>query len=302
MIDPTKFNGKKLIAALFFCTIFLSGCREVGIQKNAAVLSETARLAASSTLCCVANRPDLGCVPCPVANEKFEEPMIVPVVVPPPTSTAITQSQASTWPRHIFKEVGFSVQLPFPVESVDTEYVECKDGFARGEGGTDLSQTDFQRSCNPDKGSYYLFRALVNSPWSSKDHITFLEHVSMSHTFMTGWENSFSGLWSLLSTKNFSRNGVDYHYSYLHDGTEIPNTPLVPYKTIDRPGGRIVLFDLNKDLGPHLYDSLGDVAILVEQPNNKRFKQVVLEFWGEFTGTTKTQAEDIAKSIKFLAN
>ena len=41
------------------------------------------------------------------------------------TST-IDKNDVSTWPRFEFKELGFSVQLPFEKSDVETEYRECK--------------------------------------------------------------------------------------------------------------------------------------------------------------------------------
>lgn len=281
-----------------FGSLSLAGCSvpQPPIVQNV-TSDKSATTSVEMTTCCLASGGRTSCVPCkrssPVPQVVFTDPT-TPFI--PPISP-IDQADSRTWPTFKFKELGFSVRLPFPDEAVHTEYVKCQNGKALDKDGGDLSDTDFQRSCGGNHDTYYLFRALVDKPWAYTDDNTFLQHVSLDKTFMSGNGGSFFGLWHYLSIGDMYRSGHLYHYSFINDGTEQPNTPLEPFKTISRQGRKISLFDMGAIKSRSIHSS--NVAILIEQPSNKKFKAFVFEFWQNFTGTTKDQVEKIAESIQF---
>lgn len=172
----------------------------------------------------------------------------------PPTSTAISQNNPATWPRHYFKELGFSIKLPFATGSIETGFAECV------RGNLSTSSTFIRRVCDDADHYSYWYSALLRG--KNNDYI-FLGSVSEYY--------ADGGEWGLTKLHDFTYKGLT---------VLIGQSIIHPLKILFFHGMPIIIFDPNKDI--YGIFKAGDdqiYAAIFKLPNNKKFKAAALQFY-----------------------
>ena len=208
------------------------------------------------------------------------------------TST-IDKNDVSTWPRFEFKELGFSVQLPFEKNLMSEGYIECRKGVA-----FDENKKPINYFCIPEAEFYYKKTASIKSdtlPWSGVHIGSVSEKFAAERDLFVTDVHDFE-----LYNKNIHKNPNNY---MLNDWVWIIRNPLQKFY---QQGNLIVINDLYKDYYQQADQDFGQdnrrtvFGIYLKLSKNKKFKAAVIEL--EKTGDIDWSLERskmVAKSIKF---
>ncbi len=206
-----------------------------------------------------------------------------PVLV---VSSTIDVNNPATWPRVTFKELGFSVKLPFEKTTISSGLTECRDGnlYRAGE--------ETPGACT-DKKHAFAFRGDATDQ-------------SGARFFVGSYSKYFSidaAEWTPALMYDFHQAGTKYLYG--HDG--LTGFEMHPLKTINTHGHLIVLFDQNKDffdLQADFPKDPGDTSALygiaIKLPGNKMFDATIISYYKPDATSALQEAKNIANSIIFF--
>jgi len=78
------------------------------------------------------------------------------------STSSINKNDPKTWPRFEFKELGFSMQLPFEKNELEIEYGRCKDGVVyRKKNNSDTFIKEKREICIKSKSDYSYYQIIV---------------------------------------------------------------------------------------------------------------------------------------------
>ena len=196
------------------------------------------------------------------------------------TVSSIDKNNPETWPRFEFKELGFSVQLPFPTSIVTSSYHACQP-YDTSPGCYDEAKKPFE-----------WFMSFAQTP--DANYHFFLKSISKDYSYCCEV--------SPLNMYDFYYDGKNFRYS-----TQLPfimSQPLPFY--IEK--NLVVIFDLYPNFYKLLDEENGLVgkeavppyhiyAVAIKLPNSKQFKSVILQF--EKDEITLENLIKLVKTIKF---
>lgn len=194
------------------------------------------------------------------------------VITSPSTSVyvpkSITSIDTSSWQRFEFKELGFSIQLPFATKDITLTY---KDG--RRDDTLPVSAT------NP---LMYWYKG-------------FLKGQSGDYTFVGGTsENYASGKeWQPTDASQLIKIGDNY---------QINNLRISPLAHVPAQNNLLIAFDMTKDYYHVIKSPLGAeqwYGAVFTIPNNKRFKVALLQFRSQDSSLDQLVAA--LKTVQFTA-
>ncbi len=206
------------------------------------------------------------------------------------SSIKIDKDDVSTWPRFEFKELGFSVQLPFEKNMWHSEYRKCYHG-----AWYDEKEQKTGQAC--DFGMDY---STVNAyVVSDSEEIPALSISSRSKNFSADRSLFATDMYDFyLSNKN--KENLPHKTPYVW---EIQN----PLKFFYIQGNLVAISDLYKNFYEYAEKEYGQsnkrfvYGIYLKIPNNKEFQAAIIEL-GKIESNyhwTQKQVESIAGSIVY---
>lgn len=201
------------------------------------------------------------------------------------SSARIDFDDSTSWPRYTFKELGFSVQLPF--SRVVATYIECRNYKAYDSHGREVSGF-----CDNEQ-HYYSYFANSDMPEATQRH--FFTMGSITKNFTGGRD------WTPNLMYNFHPIGPNYGYGDAGTNTFIMH-PLAAFK---QEGREVVIFDEDADFYS-LIEEFGPpppervlYGIAVKLDGNTVFKAANFEYQLPRGPHSLEQVKNIARSITF---
>jgi hypothetical protein len=256
---------KLFLISSVVCLLVVSGCGQ--IKKDNSTLPTHADQAVTST-----------------SNTTTQENI---------TTSTIDKNDVSTWPRFEFKELGFSVQLPFEKKLMSEGYIECRKGVA-----FDENKKPINYFCIPEAEFYYKKTASIMTdtlPWSGVHIGSVSEKFAAERDLLVTDIHDFE-----LYNKEVHKNPGRYM------SNEWVWVIRYPLEKFFQQGNLIVINDLYKDYYEQADQNFGQdnrrtvFGIYLKLSRNKKFKAAVIEL--EKTADidwSLARAKMVAKSIKF---
>lgn len=208
---------------------------------------------------------------------------------PPKNEENFPKNDPETWPRYIFKELGFSIKLPFSViaENWRPNYVECLEGSAY-----DFNHNKIEAFCDNDQ---HYFSYFANGDNSFGDHFS-LGSITKLYTYGRDWTPPTIYNFHSISGGNFAYGDPGESGLIIH-----------PLKTLRIQDRLVLIFDEIKDFygkderNPFSKEN-AVYGIAIQLDGNKIFKAAVIELFSKNSNGSLIIAEEVANSIHFLTN
>jgi hypothetical protein len=174
----------------------------------------------------------------------------------------------TAWQRHSFKELGFSIQLPFASKDISLMYKEGK-----------VNEKQPMSAQNP---LMYWYKGFLKG---QQGDYAFLGSVSENYVSEKEWQ--------ITEVKTFSTVGDEYR---------INEVTIHPLARIPVQGTLVTIFDATRDYYEVIKSPLASerwYGMVFSIPNNKRFKTVALQFKSSDLSLEKVVAA--ARTIQFAA-
>lgn len=213
----------------------------------------------------------------------------------PVGDSGIDKNNVVTWPRFEFKELGFSIQLPFEKDRMTQGYVECRRGKAYDANGKTLDY-----ACASEEESYYAISVHVTENTSPLSGVH-IGSVSKNFTTLDGGIVKVTDIYDF-DIDTSTASGISTEY------IKDPFTWIIrhPLKTFNNQSSLIVINDLYKDFYQKLDKDFDQdnrrvvYGIYIKIQNNSKFKAAAMAF--EKSGNddwTWEQIQSVAESIRF---
>jgi hypothetical protein len=217
-----------------------------------------------------------------IKNENTTTPSSLTSINSTPISIAsssikIDKDDVSTWPRFEFKELGFSVQLPFATNDVEGEYSECGKGKFYHKKDSETRIMLDENGCDV-RSDYFNYFA-----WSKKYNFAFL------YSFVgLNYEGGELGD-TLVSSTDLMAHAEEY---------EVDGFSFAPSKIIQNEGVKFIVigqFKRRKFIDPD-YETIG-FAFNLKIKQNLKFRTALFSFCK--SELSEKQLIDLIKTIKF---